>query len=207
MSELRIFTMDELKEIIRKHLLWLQDDDSGERADLRYANLREADLRNANLREADLRNANLRNADLSYANLRYANLRYADLRYADLRYADLSYADLRYADLSNANLRNADLRNANLRYADLREADLSYADLILIGQDVRGYLFWAFVGDSGVVEIRAGCRHFIGIGAARQHWAERHQGDKILHEDCLSLIDRCERMATVRGWQLEPESK
>lgn len=121
MTELR-FTADELKEILRKHLLWLQDGDEGVRA-----------------------------------------------------------------DLSNA--------------------DLSNADLILVGQDIRGYLFWSFVGDSGVVEIRAGCRHFVGISAARAHWTERHRDDEVLHEDCLSLVDRCERMATVRGWKLEPEAK
>jgi len=162
---MKIFTTDELKEIFRKHLLWLEDDDGGERA--------------------DLSNADLSNADL----------RYADLRYADLSNANLRYANLRNADLSNANLSNADLSNANLRNANL----------ILIGQDIRGYLFWAFVGDSGTVEILAGCRHFVGISAARQHWSERHGGDVILHEDCLSLVDRCERMAKVRGWNLEPK--
>ena len=125
-----------------------------------------------------------------YANLRSANLRYANLSYANLRYADLSYANLRYANLSNADLSNANLSNANL---------------ILVGQDIRGYLFWAFVGDSGSVEILAGCRHFVGISAARQHWSERHRGDVILHEDCLSLVDRCKRMAKVRGWNLEPK--
>jgi len=126
----------------------------------------------------------------------------SDLRGANLRYANLSGANLRGADL-----RGADLRDADLRSADLRGADLSSADLILIGQDIRGYLFWAFVGDSGAVEIRAGCRHFVGISAARAHWAERHQEDKVLHEDCLSLIDRCERMAKAREWKLEPEVK
>ena len=152
---MKIYTVDELKEVFRKHLLWLRNEDGGERTDLSYANLRNADLRSANLRDADL---------------------------------------------SYANLRDADLRNA-----DLRDADLSYANLILAGQDIRGYLFWAFAGDGGVIEIRAGCRHFVGISAARTHWIERHQGDAILHEDCLSLIDRCERMAAVRGWKLEPK--
>ena len=141
------YTVEELKEVLRKHLLWLQNDMPGERA--------------------DLGNANLRDADLRYANLSYANLRNADLRYVDL----------------------------------------GNADKILIGQDIRGYLFWAFVGDSGAVEICAGCRHFIGISAAREHWTARHQADKILHEDCLSLVDRCERMAKAREWKLAPEVK
>ena len=86
--------IENLQEILEKHVKWLRDENGGERADLRYANLRYADLSNANLRYADLR----------YANLRYANLRYADLRYADLSYANLSYANLSYADLSYADI-------------------------------------------------------------------------------------------------------
>ena len=126
MSDLRIFTIDELEAIIVKHQAWLNDDDDGERA-------------------------NLSNANLSYANL-------------------------------------------------------SSANLILIGQDIRDYLFYGFKNDDDALVIRAGCRQFVGITAARQHWTERHTDDNILHEDCLSLVDRAERMAKVRGWKLEPEA-
>jgi uncharacterized protein YjbI with pentapeptide repeats len=152
--ELRIITKDELVEIIRKHALWLVDENEGERA-----------------------------------NLRFANLRSADLRSADLRFANLSFADLSFA---------------NLRFANLSSADLSSADLQLVGQDIRGYLLWSFANDDGVVVLRAGCREFIGIAAARAHWTERH-GDDVLHADCLSLVDRCEQMAKVRGWKLDVE--
>jgi hypothetical protein len=162
--ELRIITKDELVEIIRKHALWLVDENEGERADLRFANLSFA---------------NLSFADLSFANLRSANLRSANLRFANLSFADLSFANLRSANLSSANLQ-------------------------LVGQDIRGYLFWSFANDDGVVVLRAGCREFIGIAAARAHWTERH-GDDVLHADCLSLVDRCEQMAKVRGWKLDVE--
>ena len=54
-----------LKEILEKHNKWVHDEEGGERA-----NLRNADLCGANLRNADLRGANLRNADLCGANLR-----------------------------------------------------------------------------------------------------------------------------------------
>ena len=151
---------------------------------------------------ANLRGANLRGADLSVANLRVADLGGANLSGADLRDVNLSVADLRDVDLGGASLRGANLSGANLS-----SANLCSANLILIGQDIRGYLFWAFVGDSGAVEIRAGCRHFFGISAARQHWTQSHRADKILHEDCLSLVDRCERMAQAREWKLEPEVK
>ena len=62
-------TKQELNEIVASHGRWLADKSIGERADLRYANLRGADLRGA-----DLRYANLRDTDLSYADLRYADL-------------------------------------------------------------------------------------------------------------------------------------
>ena len=41
----------------------------------------------------------------------------------------------------------------------------------------------------------------MGIGAL----LGRHLDDPVLHTDCLSLVDRCERMAAVRGWKLEPD--
>ena len=74
-----------LNEILKKHEMWLDGIEGGERADLRSA-----DLRYANLSDANLSGANLRYANLSGANLRDANLRGADLRDANLRDADLS---------------------------------------------------------------------------------------------------------------------
>ena len=72
-----------LDKILNNHKLWLRTNgEQGERANLRYANLRSANLRYANLRSADLSYANLRSADLSYANLRSADLSYADLDFS-----------------------------------------------------------------------------------------------------------------------------
>ena len=96
---------DVLNKILDNHKLWLKTDEGqGEKADLRWADLRWADLRWADLRGADLRWADLRGADLSEADLRWADLSEADLRWADLRWADLRWADLRWADLSEADL-------------------------------------------------------------------------------------------------------
>jgi Pentapeptide repeats (8 copies) len=198
----------ELAEILRLHSLWLRGESGGRRADLSgdylsEADLSQADLSMADLSGADLRQANLRHADLSMADLSMADLSGADLRQANLRHADLSMADLSMADLRQANLRHADLSQADLRGADLRQANLSRANLILLGQDERGYLFYATPDADGIINIYAGCQHFIGINEARQHWLSRHQDDPILHEDCLSFVDRAERMAAVRGWKLE----
>ena len=102
-------TQEEIKTVLNEHEKWLNDNDTGEMANLRGADLREADLSGANLSEADLREANLSGADLSEA--------------------DLSGAYLSRANLSGANLSGADLSGAYLSRADLREADLSGAYL------------------------------------------------------------------------------
>ena len=98
-----------LKEILNKHLKWVNSKENGERANLYGANLYWADLCGADLRGADLYGADLRGADLYGANLYGANLYGADLRGADLRGADLRGADLRGADLCGADLCGADL--------------------------------------------------------------------------------------------------
>jgi len=54
MTELRTILPGALKEILRKHLAWLNDDPEGEKANLRHANLRHANLRHADLSYADL---------------------------------------------------------------------------------------------------------------------------------------------------------
>ena len=56
---------EELQEILRKHKLWLNGEEGGERANLTLANLPDADLigaylRNANLNEVDLNEANIK---------------------------------------------------------------------------------------------------------------------------------------------------
>lgn len=75
---------NELKEILRKHKLWIKGDLNGERADLRGADLRGADLGDAYLRGADLSGANLSDANLGDAYLSSADLHSADLN--DVKY-------------------------------------------------------------------------------------------------------------------------
>jgi uncharacterized protein YjbI with pentapeptide repeats len=125
---MKIYTQEELKEILKSHHEWLTTP-GGIRADLSYANLSDADLSDANLRRANLSDANLRRANLSDADLSYADLSDADLSGANLSGADLSDADLSDANLRRANLSGADLRHAILKHADLSYANLSGADL------------------------------------------------------------------------------
>ena len=120
---------NELKNILKLHKKWLNNEEGGLKADLCGANLRGANLRGADLRRANLRGVNLNGADLRGADLREATLRGAILYRADLREADLREADLSGADLSGANLYEANLRGANLYRADLCGAILCEADL------------------------------------------------------------------------------
>ena len=78
---MKTISSNDLKKILRKHILWLRGDPDGERADLSEANLYGANLRGADLSEADLYKANLSRANLSRANLSRADLSEAnDLR-------------------------------------------------------------------------------------------------------------------------------
>ncbi|EAA1018374.1 pentapeptide repeat-containing protein [Salmonella enterica] len=163
----------DLSKILEEHKVWITSmRESGSRADLRGANLRDADLRGADLRDADLRGANLYGANLRGANLYGANLRGADLRGADLYGANLRDADLRGADLYGANLRDADLRGADLRDADLRDANLRDANLYganLYGANLYGAnlpdLTFVILGEKYFISItngeyvRAGCQN------------------------------------------------
>ena len=99
----------DIENILKKHLMWLRNEDGGERANLYDANLYDANLINANLRHADLRGANLTGANLSDTDLRDANLWGANLSDADLRGANLRGANLSSADLSDANLYGANM--------------------------------------------------------------------------------------------------
>ena len=111
---MKTFTKEEIQEILRKHQLWLDGEEGGERADFSGADLSYAYLTGADLSYAYLTGAYLTGADLSGADLSYAYLTGADLSYAYLTGAYLTGADLSYAYLSRAYLSRAYLHNANL---------------------------------------------------------------------------------------------
>jgi Pentapeptide repeats (8 copies) len=144
---------EQLTDILRLHKMWLNDEEGGNRANLRWANLSRADLGGANLRWANLSRANL-----SRANLSGANLRWADLSGADLSRANLSRANLSRANLSGANLSRANLSGADLSWADLSEANLRWAKAIhLFGpMPTSGRMIYAVLHESGWM-VQAGC--------------------------------------------------
>ncbi|EHB7186397.1 pentapeptide repeat-containing protein [Salmonella enterica] len=133
----------DLSKILEEHKVWI-------------TSMRESGSR-ANLLDADLRDANLRDADLRCANLCGANLRGANLRGADLRCANLCGANLRGADLCGANLRGADLCGANLYGADLYGADLRDANLPDLTFVILGEKY--FISITNGEYVRAGCQN------------------------------------------------
>ena len=106
-------TREKLNEIIESHGKWLRNEEGGEKA-----NLRGADLRDAYLRGADLGGADLRGADLGGAYLGDADLRGADLRGADLGGAYLGDAYLGGANLNKTyyQITRIGSRNATTTY-------------------------------------------------------------------------------------------
>ena len=121
------YTPEELKEVLRLHKLWLDDEEGGERANLEGASLEWANLARANLAVASLEGANLEWANLARANLARANLEGAYLEGAYLEGASLAGADLARANLEGANLEGANLEGANLAGANLARANLEGA--------------------------------------------------------------------------------
>ena len=85
-----------LKEILKKHEMWLKYEKGGERANLEYANLEGANLEGANLYGSTLYDANLEYANLYGANLYGTNLCGADLRNANLRNAKTNMNTIGY---------------------------------------------------------------------------------------------------------------
>jgi uncharacterized protein YjbI with pentapeptide repeats len=114
----------ELNERLRLHLMWLNNESGGKRANFCRKNLSNTDLAGANLTAADIRIANLQ-----VANLRKANLSETDLRGTDLRGANLCKADLSLADLSGADLEGTNLDGTTFVGTDLRGADFTNAKL------------------------------------------------------------------------------
>ncbi|EAC1084490.1 pentapeptide repeat-containing protein [Salmonella enterica subsp. enterica serovar Newport] len=143
----------DLSKILEEHKVWITSmHESGSRADLCGANLRDADLCGANLYDADLYDADLCGANLYDADLCGANLRDADLCGANLRGANLRDADLRGANLRYADLYDADLCGANLRDADLRGANLPDLTFVILGEKY-------FISITNGEYVRAGCQN------------------------------------------------
>lgn len=150
-------TPEQIKTVLSAHKQWLDCEQNGIRANLRYAILHGADLRYANLRGADLTGADLHGAILRGAYLRDANLSGADLYGANLCGAILSGTDLRGADLRGAILSGTDLTGA-----DLRDGIKARRLVGLATRGIDSYIFHCIETDSESDRFYyiAGCRSF-----------------------------------------------
>ena len=167
---MRTFTKEQLAEILQKHKMWVNGEEGGEKADLRFA-----DLRSANLRSADLSSANLRDANLSSANLSYANLSSANLRDANLSSANLSSADLSYAKnlVSSINYMEAHFERTAEGYIAYKTFNSSY----------EAPERWTIAPGSVIDEVVNECRTTMcgsGINVAPLEWVRREYPGKTI---------------------------
>ena len=126
---MKIYTKEELTEIIRLHKMWLNDEDGGIKANISHSNLRGSDLRGSNLSGSNLSGSNLSGSDLSGSNLSGSDLSGSDLSGSDLSGSNLRGSNLSGSDLSGSNLRGSNLRGSNLSGSNLRGSDLRYSNL------------------------------------------------------------------------------
>ena len=133
---MRKIDKDELKTILKKHMMWLNGENGGERADLSGSDLRWSDLSGSDLSGSDLSGSDLRGSVLSRSDLRGSDLSGSNLSGSDLSGSDLRWSNLRGSDLSGSDLSGSDLRWSNLRGSDLSGSDLSGSDLS--GSDLSG---------------------------------------------------------------------
>ena len=104
--------LDELKDIVKRHWLFILGRPNGQRAILTGRDLRNLDFGGLNLQSvvaprADFTNSSFAGTDLSFADLFGANLELADCTGADLHKADLRGVRLHGAKLISANLETA----------------------------------------------------------------------------------------------------
>jgi hypothetical protein len=99
----------DIKKILELHLLWLNFDEKGIRANFDGAALCGANLSGLYLRGASFRNTDLRAADLRDTKLNDTNFSDADLRNANLNGTSLTYTNFKNAKLSGAEFRGASL--------------------------------------------------------------------------------------------------
>lgn len=196
---------------LEQHEIYGKDNDQGELLFLEDKKLIRNTLINADLQGAlfercDFRNSLFRKANLKNARFLDCNLLECDFGQANLEGCAFDGSNLAYCNFTNANLSYASFDNVptaegiKLGGACLHMLSRHKAALIIGGYDERGYLFYASCDAEKQIILRAGCQRYRSIEDARAHWQREHTG--YLHEDCLLLVDRIEKLAKLKGWQI-----
>ena len=121
--------VEELKNIVTLHEMWLSNKEGGERANLENANLVEMDLSETVLDRANLQNACLMRTTLSRCSLVGAYMHGVDLSLANLEESNLNSAHIEKATLKGANFNKANLDEANLKGCQLAGTNFFQASL------------------------------------------------------------------------------
>lgn len=111
----------ELDELIIKHKRYLDGQNGGARAVLKFKNLSGLDMSNKNLSHSDFTGSCFIGANMSDTDFTSATFFACDLRRANLEHSNFTRADFRGAFVAGANLNQADLKGADLREGKIME--------------------------------------------------------------------------------------
>lgn len=120
---------EEFERILEDHKKWLEDNNTGKRADLSNLDLSNMDLSGINLSYAYMQGVNLMGTKLIGADFSYADLHQAFMHKADFSEAIIEGACFTNADLITAKLNNCKGRNARFHYSCMWECELKNAVL------------------------------------------------------------------------------
>lgn len=122
--DLKTITQEELNIILKEHELWLKDNTTGKRADLKWYDFRKMILKNKNFRKADLCWSNFQAAILDNSDFSEADLRYCNLCDTDCKGTNFSKSFLRFTIFGEANLRKANFTESILDYTIFTESNM-----------------------------------------------------------------------------------
>lgn len=212
-------TIDKMAD---KHALYLAGGDKGERFKLVNCNL---SLRN--LSGTNLTRARFQDCDLSYLNILWATLTDVTFIDCDFRKTTFTSCNIERAQFINCNLKGAKFVRCHLDNADFYESDLTrssfvggsfwgvslqlanltnittpFSSLTILGTDPRGYTVYAYADKDNVVNIQAGCRHFVGLQEAHAHW-DVDDDRPVIKAFFMGALAALEIVAPAKGILLE----
>lgn len=172
LSNGRLLTVEELREILNKHGAWLRS--AGKEGAV--ANLEGAYIHGVDLDNADFRSANVRNIAFEHTSLDGAYFSAADMANARFYKASLKRAKFRRTLLPDATIIDSNLEAANFYKASLARARIikcnfakawlqntNFADAFIRESSFHGAKIWACVFENATIVqsklCRVDCRH------------------------------------------------
>jgi len=124
----------QLREMLKLHIAWLNNDPNGKRAEFHHINLNHINLDYADLRMASFYNVSLLGCSMKHARLKQArfvhvNMASANLHYADLEHTTINQTDFSHTEMSCANLQAATVEESTFFSTYMGSANLQFASL------------------------------------------------------------------------------